>query len=378
MSTSKERKQKARFSNLQEFLQKRSEIGKNYYSYSEEEGSSIWEYDFKLQYNNCGIRNTFYNLDDESDSIERFRKYRNNGQINQRSDFNNKSGDGFDCDGSGGLCELTLQVYQALWNWNFSDVTEQIRSKENLEVLVAQDTLNSFQTTYSICKQYKWADDLESMFRTYAVLTHSIGNFGLVPIFEYQCKIFKNQRGLSDSIRDYFDISLAEILKRYETKKFIRYVNCNFLWDYVDNKYECLSLFEKPCAYEKKERAILNSHTKGLVDGGQALPIDKKEAGYFLENVQHCIKRRGIFMVAMLKIALLENMEYEYEGENKEKWSNWKVSGIYKKIMDDVFLSDNMFLDYNDVIEAIVQMLGDREEFRDATSILTQLKEEIN
>ena len=68
-----------------------------------------------------------------------------------------------------------------------------------------------------------------------------------------------------------------------------------------------------------------------------------------------------MFVVAMLRIAMgigLDGAEadlaYTYDGKHRAEWENWNVSGVYKKIMEEVFLTEHIYTGgYDEVIEKI-------------------------
>ena len=65
-------------------------------------------------------------------------------------------------------------------------------------------------------------------------------------------------------------------------------------------------------------------------------------------------------MTAMLRITLginidgtAETLQYTYDGKYG-KWADWKVSGIYKKLIEDVFMTDTVYSGgYNEVVKVI-------------------------
>ena len=75
-------------------------------------------------------------------------------------------------------------------------------------------------------------------------------------------------------------------------------------------------------------------------------------------------------MAAMLRIALGINLDgtkavlkYAYNGEYG-KWADWKVSGIYKLLMEEVFMTDAIYSGgYKEVVEVIKdKIVGNPDE----------------
>lgn len=102
---------------------------------------------------------------------------------------------------------------------------------------------------------------------------------------------------------DYWDASLKILVEEgFKTKKgllfkkenYKRYINYFFLWDYVEKDgYKAKPLF-------------------GTEIGKQARkPNGEKEITEYLHNVNRYIRRRGIFMVAMLRIAKRSTNDYK-------------------------------------------------------------------
>lgn len=207
---------------------------------------------------------------------------------------------------------------------------------------------------------------------------HQLGNFVLVPAY------FNGWRGFNSSIQDRMDLSLS-VLNRIENEqdeknsfcfktefrkrikkntdsnweiarktfagwrksKFTNYINLFFLWDYVKPKNET--------EYSVKDM------TKGVseesTEDEQIDQIREENAGQYIANANTYIKRRGIFMAAMLEIAVefkdIKTDMPDHKEEWKEKRGDWNVSDIYKCIVKKVFLTDKTYSDYDKVIDAI-------------------------
>ena len=184
-------------------------------------------------------------------------------------------GANFDCDNSNGTCDLTGEIYWKLWGakkqgkWGAFSVP-------GFSELWGGDTMNSFDIIYGdiVKSNPELKNTLE---KEYSSIYTTLGNFVLVP------RGFNGER--SKETKDYWVKSL-DILRQngYENDKttasftpekdFKKYINTFFLWDYTT---------VTGSQYEVKK-----------------LPDIKDET--FLNGTIDCIKRRSIFMVALLRI----------------------------------------------------------------------------
>lgn len=328
---------------------------------------------------------------------------------------------GFDCDGTishdhnkqGYYSWFMREIYRTLWNWQDLYKADE---KEFMNMLVKRfakscyedmemgpDTMNSFWITFcayliSFCDDtYKWngnfkntflfkagengeqrkrairlKSDIENRVETrinnknidrFAQLTHTIGNMVLVPAG------YNGYRGTKHYLKDYFDLSLYNLLYSWDNnnyldkkdserqRKFREYINTFFLWDYVDETYDV-----KPLCESHKEKM-----REKTMNGTNVLP-EKKEIDDLCIEINKRIERRSCFMLAMLKIALGMNYngksEYEYCQEQRKEWWEWNVSGIYKLFMHKVFLNDNFYDGYGDVIEKMADVVTDKVKGR--------------
>lgn len=422
-------KQKPYYGSLDNFMKNKKNIESEIKILELKENFLPWEFDFKLEYRNFGkTENKFWNLDEEGNYIKRFFKYK----------IDNNS---FECDGIGNgaekyLCKLSREIYRKLWDWNDEYEDAQIRLKCEKKVKqygvcpslgykisghtldFGPDTMNSFVTVFNRFnrlvenglyseqnKKIVWdklkeinkstrrgsalyyytllvdgedenkpweniTQDDREMWNQYARYTHTLGNFVLVP------KYFNNYR--KSIVSDYWVSSLCLLKDKDDNKMwttrwgnvkwkkefYSKYINTFFLWEYVDS--ENISLSEFP------DNTLI-------------------EARRFVERTIKLIKRRGCFMVAMLRIALginldgkVETLKYTYNGKDGD-WTDWKVSGIYKKLMDNVFMTDKVYSGYlgkEGVIENIRNLLEDEdignpdEEF--ANDILNELVKQLD
>lgn len=316
----------------------------------------------------------------------------------------------FDCDNSNDTCELTKGIYYYLWGWKkegnygHSLFWEDSGTSDHL----GGDTMNSLGTTMieylktrgvhvksvKECKERYDKDDLVKKYlkewkglNDFARNVSCIGNFVLVP------GGFNKHRGVHPGLRDYWDLSLDDLAYNKDAwlpgrvrvkhardnKAFIQYVNTFFLWDYVDDNYEIKPLF---ASHEDKLGADKELNNEKVFPDMQH---NGKEFDKFLGNVNSYINRRGKFMAAMLNIALNIDRDTPYTGERQEEWKDWKVSGTYKKIVEEVLLSDKCFLGYHEVIEEIQKQMKESKFKDDINKIFNEIldsgkegREELN
>lgn len=240
------------------------------------------------------------------DNIELWLEYRNDGSK-------------WDCDGSGRnskyTCKLTRDIYKVLWGWDSEKESWFKNTAKFNNLQMSPDTMNSYfniltqtievvdpigKREYFKCIKNKkhWSNldtskegflhlvakvrehkEIGPLLVEYARLTHTIGNFVLVP------KCFN--AGRVNKTSDYWDVSLRllQLDKNWlKGESFKEYVNTFFLWDYVDENYEVKSFFAGHCFENIK-------------------PNTTEECVELLQTIMNAIVRRGYFMVAMLKVA---------------------------------------------------------------------------
>lgn len=297
------------------------------------------------------------------DSYSRYFAYRANTKNARDSKYENgrkyaenvhkKYGSMCDCDGTidrnvQDVCMLARYIYRTLWGWSDveNDKLERYGKTSNEKFgMMGPETMNSAQTTvnkiieaeYDKCKDpqiisikngnisanfmlelysnryssgflIQWLNNVKNL-SEFLNLYHTIGNFILVPAY------FNPYR--ANVVGDYWDKSL-ELLRQKEKvwiyrnneiqwnkEEFSRYINTFFLWDYVDKNYN--------------PKTISNMN----------IDVEK-----FLNKTCQAIRRRGRFMVTMLKVIELNPCYYEE-----------LVKGIFDK--------DCVYDGYIDVIEAI-------------------------
>lgn len=301
-----------------------------------------------------------------------------------------------DCDGWDGKCSLAVDLYETLWGWKEG---EQRRGSSLFRTVkpfgaLGGDTLNSVQTTLNeylkalneekeiyrqhlknntstrFCLQLyclygkdfiKQLAEKEELVRLIQ-LTHTMGNLGLVPAG------YNGARGSAKKIQDYSDLSLYNLLHncdgmsgKYfgedeETRKhnFARYINFSFLWDSVEkrsNTYEVRPLCD---SHEMKMHVW---DLMGTWTSENVLP-KKEELEQLCRNINSRIIRRGLFMEAMLKIAV-------------------GFPQVYKKLAQEIFLTEQIYDGYGEVIEAVRETLrhSAADEIREVSAIMDDLEE---
>lgn len=315
-------------------------------------------------------------IDGEKNSVSRWFAYKT-----LEKEINKKKYKEFDCDNSNDTCELTKAIYYCLWGWkkgsknNFGKLLT--LSEDNINDEFGGDTMNSLGTTLvkymkeksvKDCKK-QWDKEMKRieenpLFYDFAKYTSCIGNFVLVPAG------FNKHRGLHLCIKDFWDLSLdylayteknqwlpigkdpIEQEHAGDNRAFVKYINMFFLWDYVNEKYEVRPLVD--CHKERLGCKPLSP------DPGTIFPEDEDGYQKYFENVNEYIRRRGIFMAAMLKIAVkFKDVEIRESNAN-EKWSawvGWEVSDVYKYIVKNVFLTNELYADYKAVIKKIISVV---------------------
>lgn len=290
-----------------------------------------WDYDFKYEYEN-GNKEKYWNLDEEENTIIRLLKY--------RTDDN-----GYDCDGSGKHgCDLTREIYRKLWDWQDGESKKLPYGKIGKEGWMAgPETMNSFFIAFKYAsdvpgkgkidtKLYQQVVILqeklnkfllekkdEKIWKEYAKNYHTLGNFVLVPAG------FNTFR--ANQCNDFWDLSLFYLKQEVNNLWlqrdgiFTKYINYFFLWDYVcrnGSEYQVKSLVDG-----------------SLVEENMSRNLQPMETTLFLENVLRVIRRRGIFMTAMLRIE---------KAIGKEK---------YAELREKVFLTSETYSGYGGVIKEI-------------------------
>lgn len=278
-----------------------------------------------------------------------------------------------DCDGWGGRCKLAIDLYQQLWGWKEGD-SSLYRAVE--PIVLGGDTFNSVQTTLnryihnivendSEYKQHimpggnasiRFCIQLYCLYgkgfieqlvkneelSRFVNLTHSMGNLVLIP------GGYNRSRGMAKEIRDYADLSLFNLLhdcdgkakyfgedSKEREKRFNRYINFLFLWDYVEKSAEGIYEVRPLCDSHRLKMQTWDS--LGIWDDKNVLP-KKEELEDLCRNINRGIARRGVFMTAMLEISM-------------------KFPDVYALLMQKVFLTERVYDGYGEVIAAVKEQI---------------------
>jgi hypothetical protein len=232
----------------------------------------------------------------------------------------------WDCDGSGrnskDTCSLSRDIYKVIWGWENKIESSCKCTSSFYNSCMEPDSMNSYfkiltrvidlvepdgkkdyfqivNKSHHVQKRHwskkdigEWGGEffkdlvekvrknkeVGCLLNKFAKLTHTMGNFVLVPA--------GFNKGRVRSTADYWDLSL-KILKTdsdwIPPEFFQKYINTFFLWDYVDENYE-IKLFFKEHGFKKLQ------------------PSNIEEAVEFLQKVTKFIVRRGYFMLAMLMV----------------------------------------------------------------------------
>lgn len=237
------------------------------------------------------------------------------------------STDSFDCD----RCSYAKEVYQKLWGFD-STLTANFQNicVGSQKILMGMDTMNSFWTTFAWCLNSWCSDDLQLIFgienvtmksidillsnydalkrmiiknlseevfnklQTFAKLTHTIGNFLLVPKYlkpyTQGGNTFNQARALQ--CKDYIDLSLKWILENDEP-----------VWD-INTVNSYIDMFILQDYFTKNNQIIpfTDTHKKIIFDNAniECRPKNKEELLLLLNNTNNKIVSRGKKMYLLL------------------------------------------------------------------------------
>lgn len=303
----------------------------------------------------------------------------------------------------GGELEVNSGIYKYGWErFSTSYVFEDMSKPKAL--LFGSDTMNTIKSYQKEIENFleqekKEIEKVNELCRK----CHQLGNFVLVPAYYNGCRGAMDRIDVAlDRLRDgkNFDggfkgrtklrpsgnVTKAEKEKvadtyfyRWDKNYFTEFINMFFLWDYVETDKEKTGYYVKNM---RSNGELVTSNTN--VNEGN---IEK-----YIANANAYIERRGIFMAAMLEIAVKDDKGVKIDDSDyKDNWGGWDVSAIYKYIVKKVFLADEtepdhnkvikMYSDYNEVIEAIkgaIKQKKDGEIPQDIKSILDNAQEEID
>lgn len=252
-----------------------------------------WEWDFKYCYTDSLPK----------DNITAFLKYKNGEFKDNTSDFNITKNTGFnaDCD------KEAIRLYKVLgWQNSATAITRgetmnsflttfnrAIRLSSNSKALTKKLGINNRKDYYSIPDQpnnnnqpqipnYQRFDIVHKnlpAFQTFATLTHTIGNFTVLPHWMNTARY--------NFSKDYWDITLLSLQEWLNpttptAKAWINFVEMFYLQPYVNKDYQTELFWEK--------------HSYGydnLFPSNQDLPI-------FLKAVNERIEERGKYMIKQI------------------------------------------------------------------------------
>ena len=247
----------------------------------------------------------------------------------------------FDPDNSTGKCDFTRDIYFQLWalekkyEYGYFVEINSFQEVDGKKMLFGGDCLNSLQTSiFSASKMgkatclKKMAENEKNFLKEMEnspiacmfSVSHAPGNFGLVPAY------FNRFRAWDKKIKDYFPQSLKYLMldnskfsttenleactrnpkykngrakdyfQDYSNKMFKKYINTMFLWDLI---------------------AYRNNHDLYVVDYCGKEITDTKSVYYedclvsWACGAKRFIRRRGIFMAAMLYASFFCPEEFE-------------------------------------------------------------------
>jgi len=298
----------------------------------------------------------------------------------------------FDCDSSNDTCELSTQIYEILWGLNKQKIQgfeecdfgpDTANSVANSLNHYVENNCKDFYELYKTCSVKKMYEiyinergkydnlirNVEFTFGQLFISSGCLGNLTLVP--------YRFNRTRNSVTGDYWDLSLYMLKElndielnerlnlsgrgkvKWNKQDFNKYVNMMFLWDYI--------IVESNG--EVRIKPLLESHEQ-IIDSGEwekykyasSEDIDKEYKRY-VKIVNRIIKRRGLFIVAMLRIAKGigckgENLNLVFDKND----NGWNVSKIYKKIVREVFCTGEVYENYEKVFEMIKDRIKGEEE----------------
>lgn len=156
---------------------------------------------------------------------------------------------------------------------------------------------------------------------------------------------------------EYIDDKKSIELFEFDKKYFVKYINYFFLWDYVEaseDTYMINPLFNTDKRKVEKSNICNTSYWSA--------PKNDAEASEFMKNATAFIRRRGIFMTAMLKLSPQD----------------------YKTLQGEIFSKDEVYKSFEYVIEMVIQKVkkfqspyDDIIEILKKSSDLEKIKEEL-
>lgn len=258
-------------------------------------------------------------------------------------------------------------------------------------LLFGSDTMNTIKSYQkeieNFLQEKKEIEKVDELCRK----CHQLGNFVLVPAYYNSCRGAKDQIDVAldrlcngknfdggfigqTKLRPSGNVTKEEkervadkYFYRWDKNYFTQFINMFFLWDYVKKKDE-KTYYVKDM---KSNGEPVTSNTN----------VNEGNVGKYIINANAYIEKRSIFMAAMLEIAVeYENVKIRIKDyEPKAEWGKWKVSDIYKYIVEKVFLKDKTYSGYKEVIEAIEGVIDGVVEkvLEDDIILLKRIKDNI-
>ncbi|MGO5329308.1 hypothetical protein ACTQV6_03285 [Holdemanella porci] len=290
----------------------------------------------------------------------------------------------FECDGSNGSCDLSIDIYNRLWGF-----TSNIEKNAKFGIRLGPDTMCTVTKTIdelfrenqkiSIRQIYneivenentEKTQKLNDIFGEIFVNFSTLGNFVLVP--------FKFNKARFLLTNDFWDLSLA-LLELNEDKEldgilskcdwnqetFTKYINLMFLWDFIEIK-------------NKQYHTILFVKDKDYLFEDISEKYD--EIKRYFKIMNNIIKRRSLFMTLMLRLSMIDNSVLM---KNQEKVELSKFSSLYEEIVSNVFFNKNgtnkIYKGYKEVFDAIQSCLENNLglDNSDVIDFVKKVEEEI-
>ena len=271
-----------------------------------------------------------------------------------------RSSSSFDPDNSTGKCDFTKDIYSQLWGFKYQygcfGKIDSFPEVDGKKILFGGDCLNSLQTSiFSASKMdkvtclKKIAENEESFLKemnkspiaSMFSVSHAPGNFGLVPAY------YNGFRGMNKEIKDYFPQSLKYLMlnnfstterleaytrnskykdggakdyfQDYSRDMFKKYINTMFLWDLI--------------AYRNNHELVVDYSGKEVINTNSA--YDEKDLAKWACGAKRFIRRRGIFMAAMLYASFMPD---DFETIKKEIYTDDDI------IVDDKYGYEAVFM----------------------------------
>lgn len=307
---------------------------------------------------------------------------------------------GPDPDDSGRGNAFVRSIYHILWGkrigvehgWgNFT--TSYLKFQDSEKLLWGGDTINTLASYRVQIEMFRCEEGNKENVDKMCSRCHRLGNFVLVPayfnawrgfklqdrmdlafyvlsemedsidqeknvddIFSMKALFYENQKGEDDTKKAEKWDAVKEKFSVWKKEYFIQYVNTFFLWDYVE---------------KKEEKYVVKNLQYSEMEEEKSKYITADTIGTYIDNVNTYIERRSIFMTGMLMIAL----EFKEPDKETDKWKDWKVSSIYKLIMDEVFLKDKPYSGYEKVIEKIEETIENNKDKEFVNKISAEIQD---